>query len=331
MRISEIRGSVAKSDWLTRIREVSLEGGGGILIAMLVLMMVLTVASPKFLTYSNLIIVTRQAVFITIIGLGSTFVLAMGGIDLSVGAILSLSGAVIARMLLDGSGVFLACAAGILLGSFLGLINGLLIAILKLPDFVVTLGTMSIIRGIIMLFTHGVPFFGLQIPGFQWFAQAWIGPVPVPVGFMAVMLGLSYILLNRTPFGRQVEALGSNQEAARLVGINIPKVKILVYTLSGLTCAIAGLLLTSRLEAAMPEAGFGYELQVIAAVVIGGTSLVGGKGHLFGTVIGAVLMTMVLNGLNLLEVNVFWHEVVIGVIILLAVGIDRFSQRRTAT
>ena len=311
-----------------KLPRVSLESGGGILVALLILMMVLSLASPKFLTYNNLVIVARQSVFIMIIGLGMTFVIAMGGIDLSVGAILSLCGVVMARMMLDGQNVWLAMACGLLLGIGLGVINGILIAVLKFPDFIATLGTLSIIRGIVMVFTHGVPFFGLRIPTFQFFAQSWLGPLPVPVIITAILCVIMWILLQRTQFGRHVVAIGSNQEAARLVGIRIPRIKILVYALSGLMAAISGLLLTSRLEAAMPEAGAGYELQVIAAVVIGGTSLSGGKGHIFGTVFGALVMTVVLNGLNLLRIDVFWHQVVIGSIILIAVGIDRFSQRR---
>jgi ribose transport system permease protein len=302
--------------------------GGGIIIAFVALCVVLTIASPKFLSTENLMIVARQTVFVMIIGFAMTFVVAMGGIDLSVGATLALTGAVAARLMLDGTNVFVAMLVALLLGTFIGAINGFLIAKIGMTDFIATLGVMSILRGIIMVFTHGVPFFGLQIETFQWFAQGFFGPVPVPVVITALLFILCAFVLAKTRIGRYVLAIGSNQDAARLVGIDIPRVKIMIYAFCGLFAAIAGILLTSRLEAAMPEAGTGMELDVIAATVIGGTSLAGGRGNLFGTVVGAMVMGVVRNGLNLLSINVFWHQVVIGSIILIAVGIDRLSQQQ---
>jgi ribose transport system permease protein len=309
-------------------RSVDFSKGGGVIIAFVLLCLVLTIASPRFLTAENLLIVARQTVFVMIIGFAMTFVIAMGGIDLSVGATLALCGAVTARLLLDGANVWLAMLAALVLGTLVGAVNGFLIAKLGMTDFIATLGVMSILRGIIMLFTHGVPFFGLQIPTFAWFAQGYIGPVPVPVIITAILFFVCWFIMAKTRLGRFVLAIGSNQDAARLVGIQIPQVKIIIYAFCGLMAAISGLLLTSRLEAAMPEAGTGYELDVIAATVIGGTSLSGGRGNLFGTVIGAMVMGVVRNGLNLLSINVFWHQVVIGSIILIAVGIDRLSQQR---
>ena len=317
----------ARSGFLSSLG-IDFSKGGGIVIAFLLLCLILTIASPKFLTASNLLIVARQTVFVMIIGFAMTFVIAMGGIDLSVGAILSLCGAVTARMLLDGYNVWLSMLTALVLGTFIGIVNGFLIARLGITDFIATLGMMSILRGVIMVFTHGVPFFGLQIPTFQWFAQGYIGPLPVPVIITAILFFICLFILTRMRLGRFVLAIGSNQDAARLVGINISRVKIIVYAFCGLMCAISGLLLTSRLEAAMPEAGTGYELDVIAATVIGGTSLAGGRANLFGTVVGAMVMGVVRNGLNLLSINVFWHQVVIGSIILIAVGIDQLSQRQ---
>jgi len=319
----------ARSGFLRNLG-IDFSKGGGIFIAFLILCLILTIASPKFLTASNLLIVARQTVFVMIIGFAMTFVIAMGGIDLSVGAILSLCGAVTARMLLDGYNVWLSMLTALVLGTLIGIVNGFLIAKLGITDFIATLGMMSILRGIIMEFTHGVPFFGLQIPTFQWFAQGYIGPLPVPVIITAILFFICVFILTRMRLGRFVLAIGSNQDAARLVGINISRVKITVYAFCGLMCAISGLLLTSRLEAAMPEAGTGYELDVIAATVIGGTSLAGGRANLFGTVVGAMVMGVVRNGLNLLSINVFWHQVVIGSIILIAVGSDQPSQRQLA-
>lgn len=309
--------------------QFDLSKGGGIIIAFIIICGALSVASPHFLNPENLLIVTRQTVFVMIIGFAMTFVIGMGGIDLSVGAILALCGVVTAKMLLMGYNIWFTVGAGLLLGTLIGMINGVLIAKFKLSDLIVTLGMMSILRGVIMVFTHGVPFFGLQISGFQFLSQGYIGLIPFPVIIAVLILLICIFLLIKTKFGRSVLSIGSNEEAAKLVGINIEQIKIIVYSLCGLFSAIAGILLASRLEAAMPEAGMGYELQVIAATVIGGTSLAGGRANLIGTVIGAMVMGVIQNGLNLLAINVFWHQVVIGGIILIAVGIDRFSQRKS--
>lgn len=307
---------------------IDLSRGGGIIIAFVVLCAVLSFASPHFFTLENLMTVARQTVFVMLIGFAMTFVIGMGGIDLSVGAILALCGAVAAKMLLGGVSVVLTLITALALGTFIGVLNGLMVAILGITDFIATLGMMSVLRGVIMVFTHGVPFFGLQIEGFQWLAQGYVGPVPVPVIITTLLFLLCLFVLRNMRLGRYLLAIGSNKEAAGLVGINVKLVKIVVYAISGLFCAISGLLLTSRLEAAMPEAGLGYELDVIAAVIIGGTSLSGGRANLLGTVVGAMVMGVVRNGLNLLQINVFWHQVVIGTIILIAVGIDRLSQRQ---
>jgi ribose transport system permease protein len=301
---------------------------GGIGLAFILLCIGLAIASPVFLTVDNLLIVARQSVFVMIIGFAMTFVITMGGIDLSVGAILALTGVICAKLLIAGFYVWFAVLVTLLLGMAIGAFNGFLIAKIGIADFIATLGMLSIMRGIVMLVTHGVPFFGLQYKTFQFFAQGYIGIIPFPVILAALLFGVSLFIFKKSRFGRFVIAIGSNIEAARLVGIKISKMKILVYTLSGLFSAVSAILLTSRLEAAMPEAGTGYELDVIAATVIGGTSLSGGRGSLVGTVLGALVMAVVRNGLNLLSINVFWHQIVIGVIILSAVGMDTLSRQR---
>lgn len=308
-----------------------LSKGGGILIAFLVLCAALSFASPHFLTFDNLILVARQSIFIMIVALAMTFVIAMGGIDLSVGSTMAAAGMLAAALLAAGVPVFVAVPAALLLGLAVGLFNGTLIAGLGMADFIVTLGMMSVLRGLIMVYSEGVPIFGLRMPGFQWLAQGYVGPIPVPVLIGAILFVICWVLCYRTEFGRQVIAIGSNAKAAALLGVPIRRTRILVYGLSGLFAAAAGILLTSRLEAAMPEAAMGYELDVIAAVVIGGTRLAGGRGVLIGTVIGALVMGVVRNGLTLLQVNTFWHQVVIGAIILLAVAIDRYSSRKPQT
>lgn len=303
---------------------------GGILLAFIALCIALSIASPVFLSIDNLLIVARQSVFVMIIGFSMTFVITMAGIDLSVGAILALTSVILAKMLLSGVNVWVALIVTLALGMAIGTINGILVAKIGIADFIATLGMLSILRGVVMLVTRGVPFFGLQFPTFQFFAQGYIGIIPFPVIIALLLFLLCLFIFKKTRFGRFVIAIGSNAEAAGLVGINIGKVKIVVYMLSGLFATISGILLTSRLEAAMPEAGQGYELDVIAATVIGGTSLSGGRGSLAGTVLGAMVMAVVRNGLNLLSVNVFWHQVVIGVIILFAVSLDKMSKKSKA-
>jgi len=301
---------------------------GGIVFAFILLCVFMAIASPVFLSLENLMIVARQALFVLIISLAMTFVIATGGIDLSVGAILALTGVFVAKMLLNGWSLWVIIPGALLIGGGLGFINGILIAGIGIADFIATLGMLSIIRGIVMLVTHGVPIFGLQYRTFQYLAQGYVGPVPFPIILTVILFGICYFIMERTRFGRYVIALGSNREAAVLVGIGIRKIKIMVYTMSGIFSAISAILLTSRMEAAMPEAGSGWELDVIAATVIGGTSLAGGNAFLVGTVLGALVMAVVRNGLNLLSVNVFWHQVVIGVIILCAVALDTLKMKK---
>ena len=315
------------SNAITFVRKRLFGNVGGIVIAFILLCVGLSIASPVFLSVENLMIVARQAVFVLIIGFAMTFVIALAGIDLSVGAILAITGVFVAKMLTLGWSlwVVIICALGV--GAGFGLINGLLIAGIGMADFIATLGMLSIIRGLVMLLTRGVPIFGLQVAPFQYLAQGYVGPVPFPLIITIILFIICFFIMERTRFGRFVIAIGSNTEAARLVGIGIKKVKIIVYVMSGIFSAISAILLTSRMEASMPEAGSGYELDVIAVTVIGGTSLSGGKASLVGTVLGALVMAVVRNGLNLLSVNVFWHQVVIGVIILSAVSLDTISKR----
>ena len=308
-----------------------LSKGGGILIAFILLCTALSFASPYFLSFDNLILVARQSIFIMIVALAMTFVIAMGGIDLSVGSTMAAAGLLAAALLLAGFPVLFVVVVTMIFGTAIGLFNGLLIATFGMADFIVTLGMMSVLRGLIMVYSEGVPLFGLRVPAFQWLGQGYIGQIPVPVIIGFILFMFCWIMLYRTEFGRQVIAIGSNAKAASLVGLPIQRTRIMVYGLSGLFAAVSGIMLTSRLEAAMPEAAMGYELDVIAAVVIGGTRLAGGRGVLIGTVIGALVMGVVRNGLTLLQVNTFWHQVVIGGIILLAVAIDRYSSRQPQT
>jgi ribose transport system permease protein len=297
----------------------------GILLPFIILFVTLSLLSPYFFTLDNIMTVVRQAVFVGIVAFGMTFVIALGRIDLSSGAILGLCALLLAKMILGGVSIYLSIAAIILLGTGFGAINGLLVSKLNMPDFIVTLATQIIFRGSIMVISKGIPVYGLRFPAIQWFAQAALGPVPIPVIIAAVMFMVCFYVMYKTRFGRHILAVGSNEDAARLVGIKVDWIKIKVFMISGALAALSAVLVVSRLEAATPETGSNYELDAIAATVIGGTSLSGGRSNLFGTVIGAILMAMVRNGLNLLNVSTYWHQVVMGLIIVIAVATDRIN------
>lgn len=311
---------------LKRILDID---GIGIIIVYIIVFVGLSIASPNFLNFNNIMIGIRQAVFTAIVGFAMTFVISIGGIDLSVGSTVGITGMLVATMILNGTNIFVAVLVAIIVGAGIGLINGLLVTKLGIAYFIATLGTMSILRGLIYVYTKGIPLYGLKFPEFRFFGQGYIWLIPVPIIITLIILMVSYYLFNKTKFGRYTVSIGSNEEAAKLVGINVDKIKILVFMLSGVFCAIAGVILASRSEAAVPEAGNAYEMDAIAATVIGGTSMSGGKGNMVGTAFGAILMATIRMGLSLLNVNTFWHQVVIGMFILLAVAFDRFTAKRT--
>lgn len=296
--------------------------GMGVVVAYVVLCTFLGIATKNFFTVSNFLTIFRQAVWIGIMGIGMTFVIATGGIDLSVGSILGFCGLMTAVFLTSGMNVFLTIFLVVLIGAAIGMINGCLIAKVGIPAFIATLGTMSILRGTVYVYTKGIPIFGMKDYVFRFLAQGYIGIVPFPIILMVIFLAIFCFVLYYTKFGRYVLAIGSNEEGARLVGINIDKVKISVYVITGALCAIAGILFTSRSEAATATAGSGYEMDVMAAVVIGGTSMSGGKANLPATFLGAVFMATIRNGLNMMGINTLWNDVVLGSVILLAVVMD---------
>jgi ribose transport system permease protein len=307
------------------------------LIALALMIVALGLSSDKFLTVDNGLNVLRQISINLCLSLGMTLVILSGGIDLSVGSVLALSGAVAAGLLKNGVAlpafnvllqftVFGAVVAGLLVGLTLGAFNGLMITRFRLPPFVATLGMLSIARGLTMLWTGGFPITGLGSSfGFMGTGQ-WLG-VPMPVLISAILVLSFVVLTRRTRFGRYVYAVGGNERAALLSGLNVNRVKFLVYVLGGGLAAVAGLLVTSRLDSATPNAGFSYELDSIAAVVIGGTSLSGGRGSVWGTVLGCLIIGVLNNGLVLLEVSPFWQQVIKGGVILAAVAIDKANSR----
>lgn len=296
-------------------------------IALIILMAVITIINSNFLTANNLLNLLLQVTSNALIAFGMTFVILTGGIDLSVGSILALSSALTAGLLGSGMPVTLAILISLILGFILGMMNGLLISYGKLAPFIVTLATMTIFRGATLVYTNGNPITkGLSDTFlFQFLGQGYIVGIPFPVIIMFIVFIVLYVLLHKTAFGKSVYAIGGNEKAAYISGVKLNKVKIIIYSISGMMASISGLIITSRLSSAQPTAGASYEMDAIAAVVLGGTSLSGGKGRILGTLIGALIIGVLNNGLNIIGVSAFWQQVVKGVVILIAVLIDRFK------
>lgn len=299
----------------------------GTLSGLLALIVVLWILTPHFLTVSNLLNVAQQATIIAIIAVGMTFVIITGGIDLSVGSVLAFAGVVMASALQSGVPLPVALLIGLGVGLLSGVINGLLITVGRLPPFIATLGMMSVARGAALMFTEGRPISGFS-EGFRSIATGEILRIPAPVVIMIVVYLIAHFVLKRTKLGRYTYAIGGNEEAALLSGINVRLNKTMVYGIAGLLSGLAAILLTARLNSAQPIAGMNYELDAIAATVIGGTSLLGGEGTISGTLIGALIMAVLRNGLNLLSVSSFFQQVVIGSVIIFAVLIDMALKRR---
>jgi ribose transport system permease protein len=299
----------------------------GTLIGLAVLCAILWILTPYFLTVSNLLNVAEQTSINAIVAVGMTFVILSGGIDLSVGSIVALSGVVLGEALRSGLPMPIALLLAALVGLACGLVNGALVSWGGLPPFIVTLGTMSIARGAALLFTEGRPVSGFD-PTFRAIATGRIGFIPAPVIAMLVVYAIAHFVLTRTTFGRYVYAIGGNEEATRLSGVAVRFHKTMIYGVSGLMSAIAAIILTARLNSAQPIAGMMYELDAIAATVIGGTSLMGGEGSLGGTLVGALIMGVLRNGLNLLGVSSFLQQIVIGAVIVVAVLLDTILKRR---
>ena len=296
-------------------------------IALIILMAVITIINSNFLTANNLLNLLLQVTSNALIAFGMTFVILTGGIDLSIGSILALSSALTAGLLGSGMPVTLAILISLILGCILGMMNGLLISYGKLAPFIVTLATMTIFRGATLVYTNGNPITkGLSDTFlFQFLGQGYIVGIPFPVIIMFIVFIVLYVLLHKTAFGKSVYAIGGNEKAAYISGVKLNKVKIIIYSISGIMASISGLIITSRLSSAQPTAGASYEMDAIAAVVLGGTSLSGGKGRILGTLIGALIIGVLNNGLNIIGVSAFWQQVVKGVVILIAVLIDRFK------
>jgi ribose/xylose/arabinose/galactoside ABC-type transport system permease subunit len=299
----------------------------GTLAGLLLLCLVLWIATPYFATLDNLRNVAEQSTVIGTLAVGMTFVILAGGIDLSVGSVVALAGVALALALRAGAGVASAVALALCVGALAGVTNGALVTLGRLPPFIATLGTMSVARGLALLLADGRPISGFP-DGLRALATERVLGLPVSVALLLVLVALSHLVLTRTVLGRFTYAIGGNAEAARLAGIPVRGYTTGTYVIAGVSAALCATLLLARLNSAQPIAGIGYELDAIAAVVIGGTSLLGGSGSVLGTLLGALLMSVLRNGLNLLGVSSYIQQIAIGAVIVIAVLVDMALQRR---
>src|SRR5215471_3865049 len=310
------------SDWIKRFLPF---------VSLVALCIVIAALEPRFLSAGNLAGVARQTAVITIMAMGMTIVMVSGGIDLSVGSVMALSGVAGALAMVAGAPIILGIATAIAAGALCGLATGAAIASLRIPPFIVTLGAMGIYRGLTLLITDGKAVVGVP-SRFGYLAEGkLLGVVPVPLLIVVLVAFATHFLLGSTQPGRYCYAIGSNVEAARYAGIRVSRYQILFYALLGLLTGLAGSIESARLITGQPTAGEGYELRVIAAVVIGGGSLNGGRGTVLGTIVGALIMALLSNGANLLGISAFAQQVVIGAVIVLAVTFDEFQRRRLET
>ena len=321
-----------------KIRKILLRGGP--IMALLFLIIYLSFATPYFFTVSNLLNITRQSSINAILAIGQTMVIICAGIDLSVGAVLALSASMSAVAM---SYWELSFGVGILLGlgtgALMGFTTGVIITKGRIPDFIATLGMMAAARGLALILTQGLPvpshFTALKLVGYLPPELIWLGSgdvlgIPIPALIIAAVAILGWMILTHTTLGRAIYAVGGNREAARFSGINIERTRIIAYTIMGLLAGVAGIVLTGRLNSANALMGEGAELQSISAVVIGGTNLFGGEGGVFGSLIGAFIMGVLGNGLNLLNVSAFWQRLIMGLIIIGVVVFDQWRRRRFA-
>ena len=313
----------AKNTYQTRVRSL---GIFGILLAFVVVCAALALTTPRFLTVGNLTIILTQVSINALLAFGVTFVIITGGIDLSLGSMVAVTGVAAALFAHPGTyplvvPLLVALAAGVAMGGF----NGLVITKSKVPPFIVTLGTMTIGRGLALILSKGRPVSNLS-DAFNFIGGGQVFGIPFPIIILIFIFLLCSVLLKKTIWGRYMYAVGGNEQAARASGISVNRIKMLVYTLSGTLAALAGLVLTSRITTGQPNAGQGFELDAIAAAIIGGTSTSGGSGTMTGTLIGALLIGVISNGLDLLNVTSYYQEVVMGVIIIGAVVLDGLNR-----
>lgn len=294
--------------------------------SLIILCIFFGVTTKVFFTADNLLTVALQIAIIAILALGETFVIISGGIDLSVSSVIGLSGVICSLLMTSGVNIGISLILTILMGLLIGFINGFITVKGNIPPFITTLGMMSVARGLALIITNGIPISDLP-RSFEFIGSGKIGGIPVPVIIMFLLALIFGIILAKTPLGRYTYAIGSNLEATKLAGIDTAKYQIIIYSLSGMLASIAGIIYAARVISGQPTAGSGYELDAIASAVIGGTSMMGGEGTIVGTLIGAFIMGVLKNGLNLLNVSAFWQQVAIGVVIVGAVYLDRIRRK----
>ena len=308
-------------------KEISSLFSIGPILSLIVLCIIVSFLSDKFFTALNLVNVIKQITCYAVLGIGMTFVIIGGGIDISVGSQVGLWAVVSSLVAVNTGSVFLAVTAILVLGAATGFIQGSIVARLSLPPFIVTMAGQMIMRGLITAITNGQPITGLP-DGLRWFGIGKIGPLSVPIVISIVLFIIGHIVLTKTRSGRYIFALGSNRQAAKVTGINVVKFQIITYMVAGVCAAVASLILTGRLGSAISNGGLNYEGDAIAATVVGGTSMSGGEGNLLGTFIGAAIMGVIRNGLNLLQVQAAWQDIVVGGVILFAVILDQVRLHR---
>ena len=310
--------------FVKRLKDYPLTWIVGVVILMAV---VISMMSPYFFTVGNLSNLLKQVAIIAVLAGGQTLVILSGGIDLSIGSILALSAVVIGFLIEHGYSPVVATLAGVATGTLCGYINGIVITKGRIAPFIATLGMMGVARGLSLVITKGVSYMVL-VPFFDFIGNGTILGLPVPIVIVLVVFAALYVLLRRTVFGRHIYAIGGNEQVSRLEGIRVDREKILIYTLSGFLAAIAALIMIGRLASTPPHVAKGAELEAIAAVIIGGTSFTGGVGGVELTLVGALIMAMITNALNILGISSFWQQVFIGVVIIAAVWLDNLKRRR---
>lgn len=298
-----------------------------IIIIFIVLFAAMSIFAPNFLTGGNIANVLRQVSINGICAIGMTFVILTGGIDLSVGAIIAVSGVLTAMMMTGGTNPVLASLISLVLCTLIGFLTGLMISHIGIPPMVATMGTMTSLRGMAYLITGGTPVFGFD-DRYAVIGQGYVGVVPIPVIILAVSFAVGIFFLSKTRYSRYIYGVGGNEEVTRLSGINVHRVKAFVYAVSGFCSALAGLVMLGRLNSGQPRAGESYEMDVITAVVLGGVSLTGGVGKISHVVFGVLIIGVLTNGMTMMAVDDYWQRVVKGIVLLLAVGFDRFIQKR---
>ena len=327
MQTSDAENAV-NSQPSSRLGQVRQRQNQAVLITILAICVITTLINPVFIKPTNLINIMRQISILGIVASGMTILMISGGIDLSVGAALSFAGVICGRILASGYGELTAVVAGVAVGALVGLVNGTIVAKTRVQPFIATLGMMSILQGGALLVTRGRQIPNLDGAFFASLGGGMIGFIPVPVIILLTVVLTSHFLLQYTKWGRRWYALGGNEETAFLSGVNVNRYKVSVYVITGVCVGIAAVTLASRIGAALPLMGSGYELQSIAAVVIGGVSLTGGRGNMLGAFLGVLLLGVISNSLNMLNVSAFFQTMAVGVIILLAVIANQYSQRR---